>query len=64
MFNVENNLLLCYIIFKYEPTWIYRLTRDLTDTSVPCERESRRNVIQSFAMSHHVQSYQDSKREQ
>ena len=28
--------------------------------SVPCEHESHRNVIESFAMAHHIQSYQDS----
>ena len=59
--NIGNNLLPGHIAFKSEATRINRWTRDLTDTSVPCERESCRNVIESFAMSRHVQSYQDLK---
>ena len=38
-------------------------TRDLMDMSVLCERESRRNIIESFATSCHIQLYQDLKRE-
>ena len=52
--NVENNVKLCLDI---------KNGRDWTDTPVPCERELRTNVIQSFATSCHVQSYQDSKSE-
>ena len=62
-FNIGNNLLLHSLAFKSEATRIYRRTHDLTDTSVPYECESRWNVIESFAMSCPIQSYQDSKHE-
>ena len=55
--KIENNLLPRHIAFKSATTQIYWRTRDLTDTSVPWERERNRRDVT------HVMPRQASKRE-
>ena len=57
VWNVENNVKIRLNMNQIG------FTCDWMNTSVPYERESCWNVIECFAMSCHVQSYQDSKQE-